>query len=350
VKHPWEFDEARFSLSGRKVLVTGAASVLGAEVCRQLVTEHHPALLRLFDQNESGLFFAEQQLRAAAPGSVGRLRTLMGDVRDRERLVRAFERIDVVIHTGTLQHAALCEYNPFEAVQTNLIGVQNVISAAVEAGVQRVVLVSNGAAVDPVGVLGASHLMAERLVTAAYQASGSATTLLTSVRVGPLSHPHADWLLTARDQIRAGTPVVLPRHDERRFLLPLGDAARLVLTATQTALGGEVFVCQSPVVRVRDLLTVLARAHHGQITESESAVRSVVSSLPTIADTGSPGLLSESEVPQAYETPDYLVVLPNDRTPTPSLRRVTHPHRVEDATPLTPGGLEAFLRASGALP
>ena len=350
MKHPWEFDEARFSLSGRKVLVTGAASVLGLEVCRQLVTEHHPALLRLFDQNESGLFFAEQQLRAAAPGTVGRLRTLMGDVRDRERLVRAFERIDVVIHTGTLQHAGLCEYNPFEAVQTNLIGVQNVISASVEAGVQRVVLVSNGAAVDPVGVLGASHLMAERLVTAAHQASGTATTLLTSVRVGALSHPQADWLLTARDQLRAGAPISLPRDDERRFLLPLGDAARLVLTVTQTALGGEIFVCQSPVVRVRDLLTVLARAHRGEVTESETTTRAAPSSLPQASNSDSTALLSEHEIPQAFETPDYLVILPNDSTPTSTLRRVTHPYRATDATPLTPGGLEAFLRASGALP
>jgi len=350
VKHPWEFDEARFSLSGRKILVTGAASILGTEVCRQIVTEHSPALLRLFDQNESGLFFAEQQHKAAVPASAGRLRTLMGDVRDRDRLVRAFEHIDVVLHTGTLQHAALCEYNPFEAVQTNLIGVQNVVSAAVEAGVQRVVLVSNAAAVGPVGVLGASHLMAERLITSAHKASGSAQTLLTSVRVGPLSHPQAEWLLTACDRLRAGAPVLLPQHDERRYLLPLGDAARLVLTATQTALGGEVFVCQSPVVRVRDLLTVLARAHRGQVAEAAAAPQAPAPSLPAMGDMGPSRLLSESEVPQAYEVADYLVVLPNDQTPTATLRRVTHPYRVEDATPLTPSGLEAFLRASGALP
>jgi FlaA1/EpsC-like NDP-sugar epimerase len=352
VKHPWEFDETRFGFAGRRVLVTGAAGVLGYELCRQLVTEHAPALLRLFDQNESGLFHADQALRTVDPACGPRLRLLLGDVRERDRLVRAFEQIDVVIHTATLQNAALCEYNPFEAVQTNLIGVQNVVGAAIEAGVKRVVLVSQGAAVDPVGVLGASHLMAERLVTAAHQASGRAGTVFASVRVGELAYPDAAWVATAVEQFRAGVPVPLPDPESRRFLLPLGDAARLVLTATQTALGGEVFVCRMPALRMRDLLSLLSRAHHGTVVERDPTAPGafVAHSAPAAFDLEPEALLSESEVPHTLETPDFLVVLPTDRPDPPDAPLATHPHRVDAQTPLTLGGLESFLRTASALP
>ena len=99
----WELNPERYAFTGRRVLVTGAAGVVGQEVVRQLLAEHRPALVRLFDQNESGLFFAEQTLRAALPESADRLRLLMGDVRDRDRLIRAFQNIDVVIHCAALK-------------------------------------------------------------------------------------------------------------------------------------------------------------------------------------------------------------------------------------------------------
>ncbi len=342
----WELTDDRYTFSGRRVLVTGAAGTVGFEIVRQLLAEHAPALVRLFDQNESGLFFADQTLRAALPDINGQTRLLMGDVRDRERLIRAFQGIDVVIHCAGLKSPGLCDYNPFEAVLTNLIGVQNVIAAAIAAGVERVVGLSGTLAANPVGVLGATQLMAERLLSTAHNFSGTPNLVFSAVRFGEVLWSGADLVQTLREQILGGEPIVLPGPDASRFVLGLGDAARLVLAAGLQAQGGEVFVVKMPAMRLMDLAQTLA----GRLTPGQPPRFQIARRDPLVGDRLYDELVSESELPQCVDAGDFVVVLPLAREVAPGLRRVLHAPRSDQQVPLTPGGLEAVLRESGALP
>ncbi len=338
MSHPWELDGDRFSFADKRVLVTGGAGIVGFELVLQLLAEHGPRLVRLFDQNESALFFADQRLRAVAPTQHVRTRYLMGDVRDRARLVRAFEGIDVVLHTAALKTVRLCEYNPFEAVRTNLLGVQNVMSAALECGVKRVVCASSDQAVNPVNVVGASKLLAERLVSAAQQSSGSTTTAFTSVRFGEVLHKDSELIESLRDALQTGQPIATPFEDATRYLLPLGEAARLFLAAAARARGGEVFVVRMPAVALSELVTALA--HH--LMPGMTPTFKVEAS--AIGEKAYDELLAEPERTRCYETDDFIVIDGNQRK-----QPFAGAFRSDQTPRLEGGGLEAFLRLSGAL-
>lgn len=146
----------------RSVLVTGACGTVGSELVRQLIEEYGVAELVGLDNNESEIFFLEQRF-----SSCSNARFFLGDTRDRDKLSRKMKDIDVVFHTAAFKHVILCERSPFEAVQTNIMGVQNIIYAACQNGVERVVFTSSDKAVNPTNVMGTSKLMGERLMTTA---------------------------------------------------------------------------------------------------------------------------------------------------------------------------------------
>jgi FlaA1/EpsC-like NDP-sugar epimerase len=146
----------------KRVLVTGACGTVGRELVRQLVEVYKVGEMIALDNNESELFFLEQRFSGYPTASF-----FLADVRDSEKLSRKMESIHVVFHTAAFKHIILCERSPFEAVQTNIFGVQNIIKAALENRVERVLFTSSDKAVNPTSVMGTSKLMGERLLTAA---------------------------------------------------------------------------------------------------------------------------------------------------------------------------------------
>ena len=238
---------------GRRLCVTGGAGTVGAELVRQLVARHEPEVVRVFDHDEAGLVSLERSLRDQSP----RLRFLLGDVRDRARLERVLEDIDVVFHTAAVKHVPLCEYNPFEAVRTNLVGTQNLVEAARAQNVERVVFTSTDKAVGPVSVMGASKLMAEKLLQAAALSRGRSRTVFACTRFGNVLDSRGSVVQVFREQIARGGPVTVTHAEMTRYLMSLADAAHLVLQAGHRAEGGQIWVLKMPVVRIEDLARVM---------------------------------------------------------------------------------------------
>jgi FlaA1/EpsC-like NDP-sugar epimerase len=181
----------------------------------------------------------------------------LGNIRDESKLTKMMHEIDIVFHTAALKHVDLCERSPFEAVQSNIIGTQNIISAAMENRVKTVVFTSSDKAVNPTNVMGASKLMAERLVSSANIQNKAANLTFTTVRFGNIVGSSGSVVPIFHSQIKNGGPVTLTHPDMTRFIMNLGQAVELILDATVLARGGEIFITKMPVARIQDLARVM---------------------------------------------------------------------------------------------
>lgn len=236
---------------GKRILVTGGAGTVGKEVVSQLLA-YQPEVVRVFSRDEGKHYRMEQEF-----GERRNIRYLLGDVRDLDRLRMAVRDIDVVFHCAGLKHVKYCEYNPFEAVRTNIMGTQNMILNALEENVEKVIFSSSDKAVNPSNALGASKLMAERLMTAANCMRGRHRTVFASVRFGNVIGSGGSVLPLFINQIRAGGPVTVTDPRMTRFIMSLRQAVGLMIKAAQMARGGEVFTLRMPAVRIQDLAQVM---------------------------------------------------------------------------------------------
>jgi len=169
--------------------------------------------------------------------------------------------IDLVFHAAAMKHVSACEFNPFEATETNVRGTQNVVETAIDAGVEKVLTISTDKAVDPSNVMGATKLLAERLMTAAETYKGAASTRFAAVRFGNVIGSRGSIVPLVRGQVARGGPVTITDPDMTRYLMPIGDAVRLCFAAVSRMTGGEVFILKMPRVRTGDLVEVLIEAY-----------------------------------------------------------------------------------------
>ena len=301
--------------SGKTVLVTGGCGTVGRELVRQLL-EHDLCEIRVIDTNESEVFFIEQELlqhQRQNPSSKTRSLCQIGDIRDGEMLNRIFAGVDIVLHTAALKHVILCERAPFDAVQTNVLGVRNVIEAALNNDVERVIFTSSDKAVNPTNVMGTSKLMGERLITAANSLRLQGRTIFSSTRFGNVLGSRGSVIPIFARQIQQGGPVTLTDNRMTRFIMTLEESCRLVLSAAEKARGGEVFVTKMPVIRIADLADVMIdelSSHFGyeprQITTTEIGAK--------------PGeklyeeLMSDEETRRTIELEEMFAVLPAFRS------------------------------------
>ena len=235
----------------KTILVTGVVGTIGRELLSQLVA-HRPRAVLGIDNNESALFFAEHDVADHSNVSLA-----LVDIGDVDSLSSLMESVDIVIHTAALKHVGLCERAPRAAITTNIIGTQNVIQAALNAGVERVLFTSSDKGVNPTNVMGTSKLMAERLMTAANAQSQSGRTIFASTRFGNVLGSRGSVIPLFKRQIAAGGPVTLTDPEMTRFIMTLGEAVALVTEAVFLAKGGEVFVTKMPVCRIEDLAVVM---------------------------------------------------------------------------------------------
>ena len=234
----------------KNILVTGGTGSIGSGIVRRLL-KYDPKVVRIYSRGDTDQFELQYDLKDHA-----NVRFLIGDVRDKERLGRAMQDIDTVFHAAALKHVPSCEYNPYEAVKTNVIGTQNVIDVSLDEEVEKVISISTDKAAGPSNVLGATKLLAERLVAATH-GHGRKGTVFSCVRFGNVLDSKGSVVPVFVKQIRSGGPVTVTDPSMTRFMMTIPQAIDLVMEAAGSARGGEVFIFKMPALRLKDLAEVM---------------------------------------------------------------------------------------------
>ena len=290
-------------------MVTGACGTVGSELVRQLLEDYNAAELIGLDNNESELFFLEQRFSECCDAHF-----FLADVRDSEKLTRKMLGIDVVFHTAAFKHVDMCERSPFEAVRTNVMGVQNIIQAAIDCNVKRVIFTSSDKAVNPTNVMGTSKLMGERLITAANSNQRTGEQVFTSTRFGNVIGSRGSVFLIFKNQIRQGKAVTLTDENMTRFIMSIREAVQLVIDSAALAMGGEVFITKMPVVKIKDLAEVMIEDLAPVYGHNPADIK-----IETIGV--KPGekmyeeLMNEEEIRRSWELERYFSVLPAFSSP-----------------------------------
>ena len=274
------------------VLVTGGTGSFGKKFVDVMLKEYHPAKIIVFSRDE----LKQHEMRAAGYDDPS-LRYFIGDIRDKERCIRAFDGVDVVIHAAALKQVPACEYNPMEAIKTNILGSSNVIDAAIDAGVKRVVALSTDKAVNPVNLYGATKLSAEKLFVQSNAYAGGREVRFACVRYGNVVGSRGSVVPVFLKQRESGKVTVT---DDRmtRFWISLEQGVRFVIRAAENMHGGEVFVPKIPSMKVVDLAKAIAPKAEVNIIGIRPGEK-----LHEV-------LISEDEARQTVELEDMYVVQP----------------------------------------
>jgi len=287
----------------KNILVTGGTGSIGSEIVRMLL-QYEPRAVRVFSNDENGLFTLEQELQSSP-----NIRFLVGDIKDKERLQRAVEGIALVFHSAALKHVPLCEYNPFEAIKTNVLGTQNIIEVAMEEEVEKLITISTDKAVNPVNVMGATKLLAERLTVSANYYRGARRTAFSCVRFGNVLDSRGSVVPLFQTQIEKGGPVTLTDPDMTRFVMSIRRAVDLVFKAAEIAQGGEIFIFKMPALRIGDLAEAMVEELAPQYGYNPESIKVEISG-KRAGEKVYEELLTSDEAINASETEDMFIITP----------------------------------------
>lgn len=299
-------NKAEFSWSdmfkNQTILITGGCGTIGKELLRQFSAIRDIGQLIVLDNNESALFLLKEQFRDRDD-----IFFYLCDVRDLDALKSRFRGVDIVIHTAAYKHVVLCEQSPGEAIQTNILGVSNIIRAASDNKVRKAIFTSSDKAVNPTSVMGTSKLMGERLFSAANVDSNQ--TIFASTRFGNVLGSHGSVIPIFHEQIKNGGPVTLTDERMTRFIMSIRQSVNLVINSIGLANGGEVFVTKMPTISIKILAEVMIEVLAPRYGHHPKDI--------AIVNIGSkPGeklyeeLMTSEEIRRTIELEEYFVVKP----------------------------------------
>lgn len=240
------------SLNGKTILLTGGTGSFGNKFVEIALKKYKPKVIRIYSRDE-----LKQSQMKHVYGDIDRLRFFIGDVRDRERLERAMHNVDIVVHAAALKQVPSCEYNPFEAVKTNILGAQNVINVAVDNKVKKVIALSTDKAVNPINLYGATKLCAEKIFVQGNSYSGEKGTKFSCVRYGNVAGSRGSVIPKFKEQKNSGTLTVTDKR-MTRFWITLEEGVNFVLKCLEMMKGGEVFVPKIPSMKIVELADIIA--------------------------------------------------------------------------------------------
>ena len=287
-------------LEGSSILVTGGTGSFGKAFIRYVLDHHNPKRIVIFSRDELKQY-ETRLLFAADP----RLRFFIGDIRDQHRLKRAMHGVDYVVHAAALKQVDTAEYNPFEYVQTNIIGSQNVVEAAIDTGVKRVVALSTDKASSPLNLYGATKLAADKLFQSANHYAAGYETRFSVVRYGNVMGSRGSVIPFFKKLAEEGKPLPITDTRMTRFWITLPQAVQFVIDSFDLMVGGELYVPRIPSMKITDLVEAVApgsettemgirpgeKLHEEMISEDDSRRTLLLPNnryviLPTIADWG----------------------------------------------------------------
>ena len=241
-------------LNNKTVLITGGTGSFGQKFAKRILSEYNPKKIIIYSRDE----YKQYVMRAKFMEYDKKLRFFIGDVRDKDRLYRAFEGVDIVIHSAALKHVTIAEYNPIEAIKTNIDGAMNIIDASIDLGVKKVVALSTDKAVNPVNLYGATKLVSDKLFVSGNAYSGNKGTTFSVVRYGNVTGSRGSVVPYFKTMIKNGVNE-LPITDFRmtRFWITLDQGVDLVFKAIDEAKGGEIYVSKIPSYKVTELAKAL---------------------------------------------------------------------------------------------
>lgn len=283
-------------LNDQTILITGGTGSFGKKFIERVFDEYNPNKIIIYSRDEYKQYLMQRQFEEYND----KLRFFIGDVRDKDRLYRAFEGVDVVIHAAALKQVPAAEYNPVEAIKTNIHGAENIINAAIDKDVEKIIALSTDKAVSPINLYGATKLVSDKLFISGNAYVGKKNTLFSVVRYGNVSGSRGSVIPFFKTLIDQNQKVI-PITDYRmtRFWVTLDEAVDLVIKAIKEARGGELYVKKCPSFKVTDL----AKAMNINCELEEVGIR--------------PGeklhevMVTEEDSRSTYEYDDYYIIYPD---------------------------------------
>lgn len=302
-------------LNGKTILITGGTGSFGKAFTRYALTHYKPKKIIIYSRDEFKQFLMQNEFKELNKDNI--LRFFIGDVRDGDRLKRAFEGVDYVIHAAALKQVPACEYNPDEAIKTNIHGAQNVINAALDSGcVKKVTALSTDKAVNPVNLYGGTKLVSDKLFIAANAYAGSKDICFSIVRYGNVAGSRGSVIPFFQNILdQGGTDLPITDYRMTRFWISLKQGVELVIKSLQEAKGGETFISKIPSFKITDL----AKAMKPDCQIPEVGIREG-EKLHEI-------MITTEDSMTTYEYEDHYIVYPqmvwsNSRKPNPTGKKV----------------------------
>ena len=277
---------------GKSVLITGGTGSFGCAFVKRLISFSKPARVIIFSRDEMKQFAMAQQFSGDS-----RLRFFIGDVRDKDRLLRALDGVDYVVHAAAMKIVPTAEYNPFECIKTNVIGAMNLIDACIDKKISKVVALSTDKASSPINLYGATKLASDKMFVAGNVYSGSEETAFSVVRYGNVIGSRGSVIPFFLSQKRKG---VLPITDERmtRFMITLEQGVDLVFKAFEDMFGGEIFIKKIPSMNIMDIADVVC----------PSCEKKIIGTRP--GEKLHEQMIGAEDGLNAYEYNDYFKIIP----------------------------------------
>jgi FlaA1/EpsC-like NDP-sugar epimerase len=336
--------------SEKGILVFGGTGTIGSEIVDQLL-KCNPRVIRIFTNSENELW--ETQLRFEQYSE--KLRFLLGDIRDYDRVLKAMEDIDIIFNAAAIKHVHISEYNPMEAITVNLIGLNNIIEAAINKKVKKLIQISTDKAVSPTTVMGATKMIGERLCLSRYLSKGSHDISISCVRFGNVLGSRGSVIPLIKKQLTQSDKIYLTGKEMRRFFMSISEAVSLVLKAAVISSGGEIYVLKMPTVQIQDLMEVIIEDHAPVIGKNPKDIK-IVETKPKPGEKYNEELVSKIERKYCFENSDMLVIIPGfdfgqknivqklDKIGKPLTDASKHLLSTEEARPLTKPEIRKILK------
>ncbi len=327
-------------LTKKSILVTGGTGSIGTALVKQAIRDK-AKFIRVFSNDENGLYEMESKY-----GNHKNIEYVIGDIQNDETVSEIVKNIDIIFHAAALKHVDRCELNPLETINVNIIGTKNLAKAAQKENVKRMILISTDKAVNPIGVMGATKLLGEKLISA--EAAHKSNTIFASVRFGNVFNTRGSILPRIEDQIKKGGPITLTDKRMKRFFMTKDDAVKLIINATSLAKGGETFILKMNLLRLEDLFEIMKKILAPKYGYDPKTIKTKLTGIRP-GEKLTEYLLTNYEMSQALETKEFYI-LP---TSFKSSLKITYrnskkpkdlPNYFENLSPLSKKEIEDYLK------